>query len=85
MSRMDRPTETEINQRLPRVEEKRRRWGKCRVTVNRFGVSFKGDENLVKLIVVDFPGCPVVKNLPVNAGDTGLIPGLGRFHMPQGN
>ena len=55
------------------------------MTVNRFGVSFKGDENLVKLIVVDFPGCPVVKNLPVNAGDTGLIPGLGRFHMLQGN
>ena len=25
-----------------------------------------------------FPGCSVVKNLPVNAGDTGSIPGLGR-------
>ena len=23
----------------------------------------------------DFPGGPVVKNLPYNAGDTGLIPG----------
>ena len=31
------------------------------------------------------PGGPVVKNLPVNAGDMGLIPGLGRSHMPQGN
>jgi len=31
----------------------------------------------------DFPGGPVVKNGPVNAGDMGLIPGLGRFHMPQ--
>ena len=25
-----------------------------------------------------FPGSSVVKNLPVNAGDSGLIPGLGR-------
>ena len=25
----------------------------------------------------DFPGCPVVKNPPCNAGDTGLIPGQG--------
>jgi len=24
----------------------------------------------------DFPGDPVVKNPPVNAGDRGLIPGL---------
>ena len=24
----------------------------------------------------DFPGDPVVKNLPCNAGDSGLIPGL---------
>ena len=23
------------------------------------------------------------KNLPANAGDTGWLPGLGRFHMPQ--
>ena len=25
----------------------------------------------------DFPGCPVVKNLPSNAGDVGSIPGRG--------
>ena len=30
-----------------------------------------------------FPGGLVVKNLPANAGDVGLIPGLGRSHMPQ--
>ena len=35
--------------------------------------------------VQDFPGGPVVKNLPVNAGDTGLIPALGESHTPQGN
>ena len=33
----------------------------------------------------DFPGGPVVKNPPANAEDTVLIPGLGRFHMPQSN
>ena len=27
----------------------------------------------------------MVKNLPANAGDTGLIPGPGRSHMLQGN
>ena len=25
----------------------------------------------------DFPGCPVVKNLPSSAGDVGSIPGWG--------
>lgn len=27
-------------------------------------------------------GGPVVKNPPVNARNKGLIPGLGRFHVP---
>ena len=31
------------------------------------------DENQLR----DFPGGPVVKNLPSNAGDVGLIPGQG--------
>ena len=30
----------------------------------------------------DFPGGTVVKSPPANAGDTGLSPSLGRFHMP---
>ena len=34
---------------------------------------------------VDFPGDPMVKNLPASAGVTGSIPGPGRFDMPQGN
>ena len=34
--------------------------------------------------VSDFPGGPVIKNLPASAGDTGSIPVLGRFHRPQG-
>ena len=33
----------------------------------------------------DFPGGPVVENPSANAGDTGSIPGPGRFHMPLGN
>ena len=32
---------------------------------------------LLKLCSGDFPGGPVVKNLPSNAGDAGSIPGLG--------
>ena len=32
-----------------------------------------------------FPGGAVVKHPPANAGDTGLSPVLGRFHMPQSN
>ena len=27
----------------------------------------------------------MVKNMPLNAGDMGLIPGPGRSHMPQRN
>ena len=33
----------------------------------------------------DFPGGAVVKNPPANAGDTGLIAGPGRSHMPRSN
>ena len=33
----------------------------------------------------DFPGGAVVKNLPADAGDTGLNPGPGRCHMPRSN
>ena len=33
---------------------------------------------------MDFPGCSVIKNLPVSAGDMGSIPGLGRF-LEKGN
>ena len=36
--------------------------------------------------VRDFPAGPLVKNLPSNAGDMGLIPGWGiRSHMSLGN
>ena len=32
---------------------------------------------MYKELLWDFPGGPVVKNLPSNAGNTGLIPGWG--------
>ena len=32
----------------------------------------------------DFPG-PMVESLPASSGDVGSIPGLGTFHVPQGN
>ena len=32
-----------------------------------------------------FPGGPLIKNLPANAGDKGSIPGAGRSHMPWSN
>ena len=32
-----------------------------------------------------FPGGSVVKNLPANAGDTGLIPDPGGSHIPCSN
>jgi len=35
--------------------------------------------------IKDFPDGPPIKNPLANAGDMGLIPGLGRCHMPQGN
>ena len=34
---------------------------------------------------MDFPGDPVVGSVPANAGNMGLIPGLGGFHMLQDN
>ena len=34
---------------------------------------------------LDFAGSPLVKTPPANAGNKGLIPGSGRFHMPWGN
>ena len=33
----------------------------------------------------DFPGGSVVENPPVNARDTGSIPGVGRSHMLHSN
>ena len=36
-------------------------------------------------LIMDFPGGAVDRNLPANAGDTGLIPDPGRSHVPWNN
>ena len=40
---------------------------------------------IIKQNYGNFPGGPVVKDLPANAGDTGLIPDLEGSHMPRDN
>ena len=40
-------------------------------------------QNVLK--ISDLPGGSVVKKPPADAGDTGLVPDLGRFHMLQSN
>ena len=37
---------------------------------------------LIKIIKPGFPSIPVVKNVPANSGDAGLIPGLGTKISP---
>ena len=41
--------------------------------------------DLIRMHWRDFPGSPVVKNLPANAGDMGLIPDPGRSYMTVSN
>ena len=47
------------------------------------GAEGRGCNINFKTSVRGFPGGAVVENLPVNAGDTGSSPGLGRSHMPR--
>ena len=46
---------------------------------------YLGFKLLKKMSFGDFPGGAVVKNPPANAGDTGLSPGPGRYHMLRSN
>ena len=71
-----------------------KRGGYGYVEVGVHGKSLKALHNFIvnlkllfkKKIVLDIPGGSTVdKNLPANAGDMGLIPGLERFHMPWSN
>ena len=41
-----------------------------------------GETVFKRELMPGFPGIPLVKNLPSNAGYTSLIPGPGRSHMP---
>ena len=45
----------------------------------------KKKNKYIFLKILDFPGVTVNKNSPANVRDVSLIPGLGRFHMPQSN
>ena len=45
-------------------------------------VVFKHLRQLSKLAAQSFPGGRVVKNTSCEARDAGLIPGLGRYHIP---
>ena len=45
----------------------------------------KGSAYSIKNPHRDFPGGSVVKNPSADAGNTGLIPGPGRSHIPQSN
>ena len=59
-------------------------WGKGwrEEIVREFGINIY---TLFKIDNWDFPGGTEDKNLSANAGDTGLIPGLGRFYMLWNN
>ena len=52
---------------------------RCLISSQTIHIQIKYNKDL------DFPGGLVIKNLPANSGDTGLIPGAGRFHMQWGS
>ena len=56
-----------------------------RLTDVLFAWSFTASKALSETPYPGFPGGSVVKNLPASAGDTGLIPGPGRSHVPRSN
>ena len=64
---------------------------KCGQTIRKLSQKSKQEKMVAQTRVViekkerDFPGGAVVKNLPANAGDMGLIPGPGRSHVPRSN
>ena len=61
----------------------------CTIWVTREATLWKwhviGYQNSSNWRWQDFPSGPVVKNPPANAGDTGPVPHLGRWHTPPGN
>ena len=58
---------------------------KARVQQQRPNAAKNKINKFFKDLYWDFPVGTVVKNPPAKAGDTGLSPGPGRFHMPQSN
>ena len=52
---------------------------------SRISLTFSVSQSDAEKTLGNFHSGLVVKNLPANAGDIGLIPELGRSHMPQGS
>ena len=65
--------------------ERRAEGGTLETLARRSGASEVAWEGQAQTQKEGFPGSPVVENLTTNAGDVGLIPALGRFHMSRGN
>ena len=53
--------------------------------LNIFSPEYHHNSHTSKVQVLGSSGGPVVNNLPANVEDTGLVPSLGRSHMPWGN
>ena len=53
--------------------------------IRTYGKGLQISNKKTTQLKVDFPGGPIVKNLPANAGDMDLIPGKERFHMLWSN
>ena len=57
------------------------------IYMNHFAIQQKSTQHCksanTSINFSDFPDGTVDKNLPANGGDTGSIPDVGRFYMPQ--
>ena len=60
-------------------------WASCWEDLQRKGKKREQKTTQNKNINWDLPDGPVGRNPPASAEDVGSIPGVGRFHMPQGN
>ena len=60
-------------------------WKNCLPQKQSLVLKRLGNTGLENSKCSGFPCSSVVKNLPANARDTGLIPGLGGSHTPWGN
>ena len=70
-----------------KCQKARINWGPSSrlATTNAFCLHYGKDLEANNSVSWDFPGGTVVRNPPANAEDMGLVPGLGRLHMPWGN
>ena len=57
------------------------RYHSCDYIILSWVVQIQSGEAFESRVFLDFPGGPVVKNRPANAGDMGSIPGPRRSRM----